>query len=86
MQTAEYTSCEEILIEEYNDGYEFNMMTWVTEQKVQVTALQTEKNRNGRGDAASQHPKCISLLPAPQVEEEALGILHGIYPSYWSEG
>ena len=27
LQTAEYTDCQEILVEEYNDGYEFNMMT-----------------------------------------------------------
>lgn len=26
LQTAEYTDCQEILVEEYNDGYEFNMM------------------------------------------------------------
>ena len=28
-KTAEFTDLDEILIEEYNDGFEFNMMTWV---------------------------------------------------------
>ena len=36
LQTAEYTDCQEILVEEYNDGYEFNMMTWVMDGKVNV--------------------------------------------------
>ena len=87
LQTAEYTSCEEILIEEYNDGYEFNMMTWVTGQKVQVISIaDREKNRNGRGDAASQHPKCISLLSASPGGRGGTWHSAGIYPSYWSEG
>ena len=28
-ETASFTDLPEILVEEYNDGYEFNMMTWV---------------------------------------------------------
>ena len=39
LQTAEYTSCQEILIEEYNDGFEFNMMTWVMDGKVNVISI-----------------------------------------------
>ena len=35
LQTAEYTDCQEILVEEYNDGYEFNMMTWVMDGESQ---------------------------------------------------
>ena len=29
----------EILVEEYNDGYEFNMMTWVQHGKVHVISI-----------------------------------------------
>lgn len=39
LQTAEYTSSQEILIEEYNDGYEFNMMTWVTDGRVNIISI-----------------------------------------------
>ena len=39
LQTAEYTDCQEILVEEYNDGYEFNMMTWVMDGKVNVISI-----------------------------------------------
>ena len=38
-QTAEYTNCQEILIEEYNDGFEFNMMTWVMDGEVNVISI-----------------------------------------------
>ena len=39
LQTAEYTDCQEILVEEYNNGYEFNMMTWVMDGKVNVISI-----------------------------------------------
>lgn len=39
LRTAEYTDCQEILVEEYNDGYEFNMMTWVMDGKVNVISI-----------------------------------------------
>ena len=39
LQTAEYTNCQEILIEEYNDGFEFNMMTWVSDGAVRVISI-----------------------------------------------
>lgn len=39
LQTAEYTNSQEILIEEYNDGYEFNMMTWVTDGRVNIISI-----------------------------------------------
>lgn len=39
LQTVEYTNSQEILIEEYNDGYEFNMMTWVTDGRVNIISI-----------------------------------------------
>lgn len=37
--TAEFTDLDEILVEEYNDGYEFNMMTWVCDGNVNVISI-----------------------------------------------
>lgn len=36
---AEYTSLDEILVEEYNTGYEFNMMTWVLDGTVYIISI-----------------------------------------------
>lgn len=38
-ETAAFTDLDEILIEEYNDGFEFNMMTWVQNGQVQVISI-----------------------------------------------
>ena len=38
-KTAEFTDLDEILIEEYNDGFEFNMMTWVMDGEVNVISI-----------------------------------------------
>ena len=38
-RTAEFTDLEEVLVEEYNDGFEFNMMTWVNDGKVNVISI-----------------------------------------------
>ena len=38
-ETAEFTELKEILIEEYNDGFEFNMMTWVVDGTVKVISI-----------------------------------------------
>lgn len=38
-KTAEFCDGGEILLEEYNDGYEFNMMTWVLDGQVQVISI-----------------------------------------------
>ena len=38
-KTAEFTELKEILIEEYNDGFEFNMMTWVVDGTVKVISI-----------------------------------------------
>lgn len=35
----EFTELPEILLEEYNDGHEFNMMTWVTEGQVYTISI-----------------------------------------------
>lgn len=46
-QTAQFTDLNEILVEEYNDGFEFNMMTWVSDGKVKVISIaDREKTQN----------------------------------------
>ena len=51
LQTAEFTDLDEILVEEYNTGYEFNMMTWVLNGNVQVISIaDREKTSIGEND------------------------------------
>ena len=38
-RSAEFTDLDEVLVEEYNDGFEFNMMTWVNDGKVNVISI-----------------------------------------------
>ena len=42
-KTAGFSDMPEILVEEYNDGYEFNMMTWVRHGKVHVISIAAVK-------------------------------------------
>ena len=50
-ETASFTDLPEILVEEYNDGYEFNMMTWVHKGKVHVISIaDREKTDIGPGE------------------------------------
>lgn len=37
--TCATSDCKKILVEEYHDGFEFNMMTWVLHGKVQVISI-----------------------------------------------
>lgn len=50
-KTAEFSDMPEILVEEYNDGYEFNMMTWVRNGKVHVISIaDREKTSVAKGE------------------------------------
>ena len=62
-KTAEFTDLDEILIEEYNDGFEFNMMTWVSDGAVRVISIaDREKTQFAeRGNASAQYTKCLSI-------------------------
>ena len=76
LQTAEYTSCEEILIEEYSDGYEFNMMTWVSDGAVRVISIaDREKTQFAEGELPEStrnvYPSCL----IDKVEEPAVSLL-----------
>lgn len=68
-----------ILVEEYNDGYEFNMMTWVLDGKVNVISIADREKT-----AISEHDIPIStrnVYPSrlyEQVEKEATEILQKV--------
>ena len=50
-KTAEFSDMPEILVEEYNDGYEFNMMTWVLDGQVHVISIaDREKTSVAKGE------------------------------------
>lgn len=50
-ESASFSDLSEILIEEYNDGYEFNMMTWVHQGNVHVISIaDREKTEIGSGE------------------------------------
>lgn len=63
-QTAEFTDLDEILVEEYNTGYEFNMMTWVLDGEVQIISIaDREKTEIGAGEipisTRNVYPSCL---------------------------
>ena len=63
-KTAEFSDMPEILVEEYNDGYEFNMMTWVHKGKVHVISIaDREKTDIGPGEipisTRNVYPSCL---------------------------
>ena len=49
-KTAEFSDMPEILVEEYNDGYEFNMMTWVNDGKVNVISIADREKTQPEAD------------------------------------
>jgi carbamoylphosphate synthase large subunit len=50
-KTAKYTDLCEILVEEYNPGYEFNMMTYVLDGKVNIISIaDREKTQIAHGE------------------------------------
>ena len=66
----------EILVEEYNDGFEFNMMTWVQDGRVHIISIaDREKTEFIPGmlpeSTRNVYPSCL----IDQVEKEALNIL-----------
>ena len=82
LQTAEYTDCQEILVEEYNDGYEFNMMTWVMDGKVNVISIaDREKTEMEEGMLPLSTRNVYPSRFLAEVEKSATDILQN-YISY----
>lgn len=75
-RTAGFTDLDEILVEEYNTGYEFNMMTWVLNGEVQIISIaDREKTEIGAGEipisTRNVYPSCLY----PQVAAPAKDLL-----------
>ena len=61
---CETSEIKELLVEEYHDGYEFNMMTWILDGQVQVISLaDREKTPTGTHDVPvstrNVYPSCL---------------------------
>ena len=50
IRTAEFTDLGEVLVEEYNDGFEFNMMTWVADGEVNVISIADREKTQPEAD------------------------------------
>ena len=62
-ETASFTDLPEILVEEYNDGYEFNMMTWYIKESSCDQHRRREKTDIGPGEipisTRNVYPSCL---------------------------
>lgn len=68
-----------ILVEEYDDGYEFNMMTWVLHGAVQVISIaDREKSPIGRGEIPISSRNVYPSRLIDRVYEEAKDILQKV--------
>lgn len=76
LQTAEFTACQEILIEEYNSGCEFNMMTWVMDGRVNVISIaDREKTETEEGMLPVSTRNVYPSRFLAEVEKDATDIL-----------
>lgn len=75
-KTAEFSDMQEILVEEYNDGYEFNMMTWVLDGKVHVISIaDREKTFVAKGEIPISTRNVYPSRLLSQVEKPATELL-----------
>lgn len=87
LQTAEYTDCQEILVEEYNDGYEFNMMTWVMDGKVNVISIaDREKTEMEEGMLPLSTRNVYPSRFLAEVEKKCHRYSAELYPLYRTDG
>lgn len=76
VQTADFTGLDEILIEEYNDGFEFNMMTWVQAGKVNVISIaDREKTETEEGMLPESTRNVYPSRLLDRVEKSATDLL-----------
>ena len=75
-KTAEFSDMPEILVEEYNDGYEFNMMTWVRNGKVHVISIaDREKTSVAKGEIPISTRNVYPSRLMSEVEKPATELL-----------
>lgn len=74
--TCETSDLKRILVEEYHDGYEFNMMTWVLDGQVQVISIaDREKSAVGKHEIPISSRNVYPSRLMEEVYEEAREIL-----------
>ena len=74
--TCATSECKKILVEEYHDGFEFNMMTWVLHGKVQVISIaDREKTSIGKHEIPISTRNVYPSKRMNLVFEEARQIL-----------
>ena len=77
-KTAAFTDLDEILVEEYNDGYEFNMMTWVQDGNVHVISIaDREKTPIAKGEIPISTRNVYPSRLYYHVEKPAKELLEG---------
>lgn len=75
-RTAEFTDLDEILVEEYNDGFEFNMMTWVSNGTVRIISIaDREKTQFEEGMLPESTRNVYPSRLIEKVEEPASSLL-----------
>ena len=62
-RTAEFTDLEEVLVEEYNDGFEFNMMTWVNGWQSECDQHCGQREDTAGGRYASESVREMLIRP-----------------------
>lgn len=74
--TAGFTDLKEILVEEYNDGFEFNMMSWVLDGTVKVISIADREKTQFEDGALPESTR--NVYPSRllgEVEKEAVALL-----------
>ncbi|MDY3250919.1 MAG: ATP-grasp domain-containing protein [Candidatus Choladocola sp.] len=78
-EVSGFSDIPKILVEEYNDGYEFNMMTWVLDGTVRVISIaDREKTPIGTEDIPISTRNVYPSRLYRQVHDEALEILQKV--------
>lgn len=76
---CETSECKKILAEEYNDGFEFNMMTWVLDGKIHVLSIaDREKTPISPMEIPISTRNVYPSRFLPQVYDEARSILQRV--------
>ncbi len=86
-KTAEFTDLDEVLVEEYNDGFEFNMMTWVSDGKVNVISIADREKTHCRRQMLPISTR--NVYPSrllSNVYEPAKDLLTVLYCTYRTDG
>lgn len=73
-RTSTFTDLDEILLEEYNEGYEFNLMSWVLDGQVHIISIaDREKTKTQYGEipisTRNVYPSCFYEQVAPAARQ-----------------